>query len=102
MARKKRISFGERLGHAVSDFANAASVAATGSEIGILERAAEEEIGSPAVERRQKSRVRRKRKPKLAAGKRRSRAAPKKKKIASGRTRRPKKKKRAAARRRSR
>ena len=99
MARKKRISFGERLGHVVGDFANAASVAATGSEIGILERAAEEEIGSPAVER---PTTRRKRKTKAAPGKRKPKAVLKKKKAVSRKTGGPKRKKRAATRRRGR
>ena len=44
MARKKHPSITETLGEAVSDVANAASVAATGSEIGMLELAAEEEF----------------------------------------------------------
>jgi hypothetical protein len=44
MARKKHTSITETLGEAVSDVANAASVAATGSEIGMLELAAEEEF----------------------------------------------------------
>ena len=44
MAKKKRISIAKRLGVVVSDAANAVSVAATGSEIGILELAAEDEL----------------------------------------------------------
>ena len=44
MATKKRVSFAGRLGQTVSDMANAASVAATGSEIGVLELAAEDEL----------------------------------------------------------
>ena len=44
MARKKHISITETLGEAVSDVANAASAAATGSEIGMLELAVEDEL----------------------------------------------------------
>jgi hypothetical protein len=89
MARKRRISFGQQLGHAASDVANAASVAATGSEIGILELAAEDEFGSPAVTRARKSKTKKK-------APKKKKAAGKKKKVASSR---PKRKKRAAKRR---
>jgi hypothetical protein len=41
---KKRTSIAEVLAEAVSDVTNAASVAATGSEIGVLELAAEDEL----------------------------------------------------------
>jgi hypothetical protein len=92
MARKKRISFGERLGHVFSDFADAASVAATGSQLGILERAAEEEIGAPAVERPQRRRAAARKRKTKAARKRKASAAPKKKKVASRKAGRPKKK----------
>lgn len=44
MARKKRPSIADRLGHAVSDIADAVSVAATGSQIGVLELAAEDDL----------------------------------------------------------
>jgi hypothetical protein len=44
MTKKKRVSFAGRLGQTVSDMANAVSVAATGSEIGVLELAAEDEL----------------------------------------------------------
>jgi hypothetical protein len=87
MARKKRISFGAQLGHAASDVVNAASVAATGSEIGILELAAEDEFNSPAAQRPRKSKTARKKK-----------AAPKKK-VMSRKAGKPKRKKRAARRR---
>ena len=50
MAKKKRVSFVDRLGQTVSDMANAASVAATGSEIGVLELAAEDELNPRPVE----------------------------------------------------
>ena len=51
MARKMRVSFADRLGQTVSDMANAASVAATGSEIGVLELAAEDELSPRPVAR---------------------------------------------------
>jgi len=55
MAKKKRVSIVEGLEEAVSDLANAASVAATGSEIGILELAAEDELRRrPAKKRKEK------------------------------------------------
>jgi hypothetical protein len=54
MAKKKRVSFADRLGQTVSDMANAASVAATGSEIGVLELAAEDELSPRPVRRARK------------------------------------------------
>ena len=51
MAKKKRVSFAGRLGQTVSDMANAASVAATGSEIGVLELAAEDELNERPAKR---------------------------------------------------
>jgi hypothetical protein len=57
MAKKKRAaSVGERFRQAVSNMANAASVAATGSEIGLLELAAEDELGSNTVKPSRKAR----------------------------------------------
>jgi hypothetical protein len=88
---KKKISFAEQLGHAASDVANAASVAATGSEIGVLELAAEDEFNPRPRRRARKKKVARKKK-----------AAPKKaapKKASSRKATRPTKKKRAAKRR---
>ena len=51
MAKKKRASIAGVLVEAVSDIANAASVAATGSEIGVLELAAEDELKPPQTKR---------------------------------------------------
>ena len=51
MAKKKRASIARVLVEAVSDIANAASVAATGSEIGVLELAAEDELKPPQTKR---------------------------------------------------
>ena len=57
MAKKKRVSFADRLGQTVSDMANAASVAATGSEIGVLELAAEDELSPRPVRRARKTKA---------------------------------------------
>jgi hypothetical protein len=54
MANKKRASIVGMLGEAVSDVANAASVAATGSEIGVLELAAENEFKAAQAKRARK------------------------------------------------
>ena len=61
MAKRKRASIAGMLGEAVSDVANAASVAATGSELGVLELAAEDEF--------KLTRAKRKRKPKRTSKK---------------------------------
>jgi hypothetical protein len=50
--KKKRIPIASRLERAVSDLANAVSVAATGSEIGVLELAVEDEINPRMVRKR--------------------------------------------------
>ena len=76
-AKKKRASFRERLGQTISDIANAASFAATGSEIGVLELATEDELGARTVK-----------------SSRKAKAVPKKKAV-SKKLSRPKKKKRA-------
>ena len=61
MAKKKRVSIAERLEETVGDMANAVSVAATGSEIGILELAAEDELSRrPAKKRKMKPTKKRK------------------------------------------
>ena len=51
-AKKKRNPIASRLERAVSDIANAASVAATGSEIGVLELAVEDELNPRTVRKR--------------------------------------------------
>ena len=61
MAKKKRVSIAERLEETVGDMANAVSVAATGSEIGLLELAAEDELSRrPAKKRKKKPTKKRK------------------------------------------
>ena len=86
---KKRVSFADRLGQTVSDMANAASVAATGSEIGVLELAAEDELSPRPVERARKTN---------AASKKKMKAAPKKKAVAK-KSSKPKARKRTGKRR---
>jgi hypothetical protein len=78
LARKQQPTIAQTLGEAVSDVANAASVAATGSEIGILELAAEDEF-EPARTKRS----------------RKMKAAPKKKSAAKRPSKRMKKKRTA-------
>lgn len=56
MAKKHSVPVVSRVGQAVSDVANAASVAATGSEIGVLELAVEDEI-SPRAARKPKTKT---------------------------------------------
>jgi hypothetical protein len=90
VARKKRGSLGEWLGQTISDMANAASVAATGSEIGVLELATEDELGASAVKRS--------RKVKAVPKKKKVKAVPKKK-VVSKKASRPRKKKRTGRRR---
>lgn len=89
MARKKRVSVVTRLERAISDVANAASVAATGSEIGVLELAVEDEI-NPRPARKRKAK---------AATRKRSAAKKIKKKSAVKKPRKPLKRRRAAQRR---
>jgi len=75
--RKKQISIVGRLGHAVSDIADAVSVAATGSQIGVLELAAEDELDVRPVKRaKKKTAVKKKAPARKAAVKKK--AAPKK------------------------
>ena len=54
MAKKKRVSFVDRLEHAAGDVVDAVSVAATGSQVGVLELAAEDDIGVRTVRKARK------------------------------------------------
>ncbi|MEA3023279.1 MAG: hypothetical protein QOK01_2131 [Alphaproteobacteria bacterium] len=56
MTKKNSVPIINGLEQAVSDVANAASVAATGSEIGVLELAVEDEI-NPRVVRKRKTKT---------------------------------------------
>jgi len=62
MAKKKRGSFPGEFVQTVSDMANAASVAATGSEIGVLELAAEDKLNVRSAKRSRKVKAARKKK----------------------------------------
>ena len=62
MAKKKPHSVVGMIGEAVTDVADAASVAATGSQLGVLELAAEEEISPTPVKRKRKAKAARKKK----------------------------------------
>jgi hypothetical protein len=62
MAKKKPHSIVGMIGEAVSDVVDAATVAATGSQLGVLELAAEDEMSSTAAKRKWKAKVARKKK----------------------------------------
>ena len=62
MAKKKPHSVVGMVGEAVSDVVDAASVAATGSQLGVLELAAEEEMSPTPVKRKRKAKVARQKK----------------------------------------
>jgi hypothetical protein len=76
---KKPVSIAQRLERAVSDVANAASVAATGSELGVLELAAEDELNPRPAKRARKAKRPAKRK----------KAAVKKKRVSATKLRKP-------------
>ena len=59
MAKKKPLSVAGMIGEAISDVVDAASVAATGSQLGVLELAAEEEM-RPTAKRKAKATGKRK------------------------------------------
>lgn len=62
MAKKKNqpLSVLKKIGEAVGDFVDAASVAATGSQLGVLELAAEEEFNPTRAKRKRKTKLARK------------------------------------------
>jgi hypothetical protein len=62
MAKKKAPSALGMIGEAVSDIVDAASVAATGSQLGVLELAAEEKMKPTSAKRQRKAKVVRKKK----------------------------------------
>ena len=62
MAKKKPHSFAEMIGETVGDVVDATSVAATGSQLGLLELAAEEEMSPAPAKRKRKPNVARKKK----------------------------------------
>jgi hypothetical protein len=62
MATKKAQSVVGIIGETVGDFVDAASVAATGSQVGVLELAAEEEMSSTRAKRKRQAKPVRKKK----------------------------------------
>lgn len=62
MAKKKSRSVAEVIGEAVGDVVDAASIAATGSQFGVLELAAEEEMAPNPAKRKRNAKVARKKK----------------------------------------
>jgi hypothetical protein len=62
MAKKKPHSIVGMIGEAVSDVVDAATVAATGSQLGVLELAAEDEMSPIAAKRKRRVKVARKKK----------------------------------------
>jgi hypothetical protein len=70
MAKKKSRSVAKLIGEAIGDVVDAASVAATGSQFGVLELAAEEEFKRAPAKRRGKAKVARKKKIKTQSKKR--------------------------------
>ena len=62
MAKKKSHTGVEVIGETVSDIVDAASVAATGSQVGVLELAAEKELNPPSAKRKRKAKVAQKKK----------------------------------------
>ena len=60
MAKKKPHSIVGMIGEAVSDVVDAATVAATGSQLGVLELAAEEEMSPTPAKRKRKAKAARK------------------------------------------
>lgn len=57
MAKKKAPSIIGAMGEAVSDIVDAASVAATGSQLGVLELAAEDELKPTPAKRKRKAKT---------------------------------------------
>ncbi|MCX7310087.1 MAG: hypothetical protein NTZ72_19945 [Afipia sp.] len=82
MARKQRPSIVGRLGHAFGDIADAVSVAATGSQLGVLELAAEDELNESRARPARKTKAKKKAVKKTVARKKAAvkKTVPKKKK----------------------
>ena len=84
MAKKKSRSIAGLIGEAVSDVVDAASVAATGSQLGVLELAAEEELNPTPPKRKRKAKKAGKKKKKKAAKKSKKKKSKKKAKKKRG------------------
>jgi hypothetical protein len=80
MAKKKSRGVFGSIGDAVSNLVDAGSVAATGSQLGVLELAAEEEIApTPASSKKKKKKTARKKKKAVAKSKKKAVVKAKKK-----------------------
>ncbi len=79
MAKKKSHGLLESIGEAFSDVVDAGSVAATGSQLGVLELAAEEEISPAPAKRKKKAKAARKKKKAVAKSKKKAVVKSKKK-----------------------
>jgi hypothetical protein len=86
MAKKKSRSVVGMIGEAVSDLVDAASVAATGSQLGVLELAAEEEL-QPTPKRKRKTKAAAKKKKAVVKSKKKTKKKKTKKKAAAKRRR---------------
>lgn len=73
MAKKRAHSVVGAIGEAVSDVVDAVSVAATGSQLGVLELAAEEELSPTLARRKRKPKVTRKKRKVAKKSKRKAR-----------------------------
>ena len=88
MARKKAPSIIGAMGEAVSDIVDAASVAATGSQLGVLELAAEDELTPASAKRKRKAKPARNKKKTAAKSKKKASKKKTKKRKAAKRRRR--------------
>ena len=79
MAKKKSRGIFGPIGDAFSNVVDAGSVAATGSQLGVLELAAEEEVSPPHPKRKKKSKVARKTKKAVVKSKKKAVVKSKKK-----------------------
>ena len=86
MAKKKSRSVVGMIGEAVSDLVDAASVAATGSQLGVLELAAEEEF-QPTPKRKRKTKAKPKKNKTAVKSKKTAKKTKTKKKAAAKRRR---------------
>jgi hypothetical protein len=87
MAKKRTPSFMGAMGEAVGDIVDAASVAATGSQLGVLELAAEDELKPARAKSKRKAKTARKKKKAAARSKTKTKKKTKKRRGAKRRRR---------------
>jgi hypothetical protein len=80
MAKKKPLSVAGMIGEAITDVVDAASVAATGSQLGVLELATEQEMQPTAKKRKRKAKAARKKSKTAGKSKKKKKTTTKKKK----------------------